>query len=364
MNLKLKDKPLTQSILVFGLIVLIIRIIGLTPFPNKVFPKVNLFFSEILYNFSSHFSFSVGDVFYTVLVFLAVVLVIKMSISLFKKDFKRFRKRLAGLVYGISLFYFVLYILWGFNYFKKPIKDNYNVELNSVDELKELAEFYYLRASEYRNQVNENEDGVFKSFLTKDKLTSEIIKSEDKLKDYTELNLSGFSRPNLKKSIYSSLSTYLGISGYYNPFTNESQYNSINPDSRKLFAQLHETAHQFGFASEDEANFVGFLLGINSDNVNLRYAVNFKAMRSLLNRILWYDPEYVKDFIENKYTEGMKCDREYEIELDKAYNSGSDDAFALLNEAFLRLNNQEGLESYGRFVELLVGYNRKYGKLK
>jgi hypothetical protein len=35
-----------------------------------------------------------------------------------------------------------------------------------------------------------------------------------------------------------------------------------------------------------------------------------------------------------------------------------------MNEAFLRLNNQEGLQSYGRFVELLVGYHRKYGGLE
>ena len=84
-------------------------------------------------------------------------------------------------------------------------------------------------------------------------------------------------------------------------------------------------------------------------------------MRSILNRILWVEPLYVKDYFENKYSEGMKRDRLYELEINAHYGGSAEDAFSLMNEAFLKLNNQEGLESYGKFVELLVGFNRKYG---
>lgn len=361
MNLKLKNKPLTRSILVFALIVVIVRLIGITSFPDKVFPGIQLFFSKILYSISSRFSFSIGDLFYTLLILLAVFFVFVMIFRLIKKDYLKFRKTLATVFYILSGFYLTLYLFWGFNYYRTPIKDSYNVELDTVDELKRLAEFYYSKAMIYRTLVNENERGVFEAKITASELEAEILKSKEKLAAYPEMRFSGYSKPNLKKSTYSKMSSYLGISGYYNPFTNESQYNSISPDSRRLFAKLHETGHQFGFATESEANFAGFLFGAKSENIDLLYAVNFRAMRSLLNRILWYDPEYVKDFIENRYSPGMKRDREFEIEIDAEYNNGSDDAFALMNEAFLRLNNQEGLESYGRFVELLVGFHRKYG---
>jgi len=56
----------------------------------------------------------------------------------------------------------------------------------------------------------------------------------------------------------------------------------------------------------------------------------------------------------------MKRDRAYEIEIAMKYSGKTEEAFSFMNEAFLKLNNQEGLESYGRFVELLVGYNRMY----
>ena len=127
-----------------------------------------------------------------------------------------------------------------------------------------------------------------------------------------------------------------------------------------LFTQLHETAHQFGFAPENEANFIGFLLGKESVHPDLIYISSFRAMRSILNRIFLYDPLFVKDFVENKYSEGMKRDREYEIEISKKYGGPADDVFSLMNEAFLKMNNQEGLESYGRFVDLLIGFHRKY----
>lgn len=364
MKLNLFRNPLTRSVLIFLGVVLLIRLLGMTSFPDKIFPSVHGFFSKLLFGFSSAFAFSVGDIFYTLLILFGIFLLFRMIFLLFKRSYQKFRNSLSFAICGVAVLYFILYLFWGFNYFKTPIKDSYQTELDSVEELKFLAENYFSKASAYRLKVHENEKGVFISRLGNDELIVEIQQSVLKLDEYSELSFSGFRQPNLKKSLYSEISTYLGISGYYNPFTNESQYNSVNPDSRKIFAQLHETAHQYGFASESEANFVGFLIGLNSENPDLQYVVNFRAMRSLLNRILWYDPEFVKGFIENKYTAGMKRDREFELELDEKYDNVSDDAFALMNEAFLRLNNQEGLQSYGRFVELLVGYHRKYGGLE
>lgn len=364
MKLDLKNKPLLNSVLVLVFNFLVIKILGLTPFPEKVFPFINRFFSKLLFRFSSIFTFSIGDIFYLLLLLIALIFVIKIIINLLKRDFKKFRKQLSVLIYTVSVFYFIMYLFWGFNYYKKPIVSYYNSELDTIDELKDLAEYYYLEAVKYRAEIKENERGVFVSKISDTELREELINSKNKLEKYAELNFSGYSEPNLKKSLFSKITAHLGISGYYNPFTNESQYNSINPDTRKIVAMLHETAHQYGFASESEANFVGFLLGINSENPDLLYASNFRAMRSLLNRILWYDPEYVKDFIENKYTYGMKMDREYEIEIDENYSGHSEDIFAMMNDAFLKLNNQEGLQSYGRFVELLVGYNREYSVKK
>lgn len=362
--LKYFQRPFFKSLSIFLSTIVVIKLIGWTSFPDKIFSGMNLFFSMHLYNISKHFSFSLGDIFYTLLAVLGLLFILRIIYLLIGKRFTDFKRNLSGLFYFLTVFYLIFYIIWGFNYYKIPLKDKFDSELNSLDELKQLAEMYYSRAAKYRAKVNENEQGAFVASTKESAFNSEIIKAAEILSKYPEIKFSGYRVVNLKPSTYSKLATHLGISGYYNPFTNESQYNVIEPDTRKVFAKLHEIAHQLGFADESEASMVGFLIGINSNDNDLLYACNFKAMRSILNRILWHDPSYVKGFVENKYTDGMKMDRAFEIEFDKKFNGSSDDLFALMNEAFLKLNNQEGLKSYGRFVELLVGFNRKYKSLE
>lgn len=310
---------------------------------------------------SSFFTFSLGDIFYLLLIAMAIFFLVFLLINLFKKNNKKVELYLKSLIYFIGSFYLYFHLIWGFNYYKTPIKDSYDVELNSLNELKILAEIYFLKSMAYRSQVEEDENGVFRMNISAEEINDLISQSADNISSqYPELRLNANVGVNIKSSLFSEVFSHLGVSGYYNPFTNEGQYNTSVPHTKLLFTQLHETAHQWGFATEDEANFVGFLLGLGSQHNDMLYVSNYRAMRSILNRIYWYDPLFVKNYVENRYSEGMKRDRDYEIEIVMKYSGKTEEAFSFMNEAFLKLNNQEGLESYGRFVELLVGYNRMY----
>ena len=361
-----KFSPFIRSVLCFiGTVFLIKLVSNFTSLSTSILAEIGRFLSKQLSAFSSLFSFSLGDVFYTILSLIGIVFLVVEIRLLIQKNYKAFGKKLSYLFYFLSVFYLFFHLVWGFNYYKTPIKDAYDVELDSLDELKQLADRYYLRAKMYREQVQEDERGVFKMNLTQVQINQELEKSALKVKDkYPEIEFVNQIQTNLKPSLYSEIFSHLGVLGYYNPFTSESQYNIKMPDSKLLFTKLHESAHQFGFATESEASFVGFVIGIESTSPEFQYATNFKAMRSILNRILWLDPIYVKSYVELRYSEGMKRDREYEMEINEKYTGKSGDAFSLMNEAFLKMNNQEGLESYGRFVELLVGFNRKYQSLE
>jgi len=251
-------------------------------------------------------------------------------------------------------------LFWGFNYGKKTIKDAWNIEKIETGELKTLAEFYLENCRDLREIVKEDRNGVFKPDLNDSQIEIEMNKIRSRLiETYPELNFNSIEISNLKPSLYSEMFSYLGVLGYYVPFTAESQFNSKMPATKSLFTKFHETAHLWGFAPENEANFVGFLIGVKSENPAFQYAANYKALKSILNKIVWEDPAYVEGFLE-RYSEPMKRDREFEKLIQKKYQGTSDDAFSMLNEAYLRLNNQEGLASYGKFVELLVGFHRKY----
>lgn len=324
--------------------VLIIRITAaFTSFPDKIFPSIQSFFSKILFGFSTRFSFSVGDVFYTILALMAFVFITRLLIIICKKKRDLLIRNISGLIWALAIFYWVFHILWGFNYYKKPIKEDYNIEKITLDELKYLAEFYYNRSVELRKAVNEDERGVFQMELNKNQIRHEIFNSAQIVKSkFPEVRFLDSTAPNLKESLFSTPFSYMGVAGYYIPFTAESQYNSNMPDTKRLFTQLHETAHQWGFAPENEANFVGFLLGVESSHRDLQYASNYRAMRSILNRILLEDPIYVQIML-IRYSDGMKRDRAYERLINEKYEGKTEDAFSLMNEAFLRINNQEKL---------------------
>lgn len=352
--------PLKKSIFFLLFTILFVRFLGITSFSDLVFPKINRLISKVLYSISNWISFSIGDLFYTILTVFILFFIIRLILLIRKKEFILLKIQFSKGIYFLAAFYFIFHIVWGFNYYKTSLVEHFGTEEIKVEELKELAEMYWERSVVLRNQVQEDENGVFKMSLTQGEIRLIISETANDLnKKYPELLIRNNNSPNLKPSFYSTLFSYLGVSGYYIPFTTEAQYNENLPATKLLFTQLHETAHQWSFAPENEANFVGFLLGVESSNLELQYVANFRAMRSILNRLLWIEPQYVKDFLE-KYSPGMQRDREYELKILRKYNHKAEDAFSLMNEAFLRINNQEGLESYGRFVELLVGYNRKY----
>ena len=76
---------------------------------------------------------------------------------------------------------------------------------------------------------------------------------------------------NIKKSILSYPLTYMGFSGYLNPFTHEYNINGLIPNNSIPMVMSHEIAHEIGFSSEMEANFIGYISLINSDNLYYQY---------------------------------------------------------------------------------------------
>jgi hypothetical protein len=66
--------------------------------------------------------------------------------------------------------------------------------------------------------------------------------------------------------------TYTHISGVYTFFTGEANLNVNFPDYVLPYTAAHEFAHQRGIAREDEANFVAFLVCMESDDAYIRYS--------------------------------------------------------------------------------------------
>ncbi|AZA53294.1 DUF3810 domain-containing protein [Chryseobacterium sp. G0201] len=294
--------------------------------------------------------FSFGDLLYVILGALLLYFIIKI----FKK--KSRSNSILQLLIIINIFYFTYQIFWGMLYFQTPIiKKLSSQEEPTLDKAKTLALRYLEKCKSTRELAKEDKNGIF---VVKDlkAIQKEILFQQQQLPK----NISDKKAPQInsfKPSLFKNVMSFTGILGYYNPFTAEAQYNSELPSTFIPFTSAHESSHQLGFAREQEANFVGYLIGIKSENLELRYSTEYFTLKSLLRYIVENDPEFVKSVL-NNYSAGMKRDRAYEKSFVMRHQGWLDDFFGFTNNLFLKSNQQEGSITYSYFIDLLLNYEK------
>lgn len=295
--------------------------------------------------------FSVGDVFYL----LVIAVLIYYLFGIFRK--KQRSSALLKLLILLNVFYFLYQIFWGMLYFQTPLSEQLTPQQPSTEELKKTATLYLRKASETRKLVQEDQNGVFR-INSLSSLKSEIMERQSVLPDIaghkTAIPIDAF-----KPSFYKSMISYTGIYGYYNPFTAEAQYNRQLPASQLPFTLAHESAHQMGFAREQEANFIGYLIGRSSQNPDLKYSTELYVLKSTLSALPEEEKVFVQQILDN-YSPQMKRDREYELIFRKKHDGLLDVFFGFTNDLFLKSNQQEGSITYSYFVDLLIRYERNH----
>ena len=95
-------------------------------------------------------------------------------------------------------------------------------------------------------------------------------------------------RTKVKLIVMSEPMTYTHISGVYSYFTGEANLNVNFPDYMLPYTAAHELAHQRGIAREDEANFMAFLVCIESDDPYIRYSGYANVLSYVLSSL--YSP--------------------------------------------------------------------------
>ena len=238
-------------------------------------------------------------------------------------------------------------------YFQEQIIKKIPEREISLDETKQLTLKYLNLCKQTRTLVKEDRNGVFKLYDVS-LVETNILKNQKQLpslinpKKATNIN-------SFKPSLFKGVMSFTGILGYYNPFTAEAQYNPSLPSTYVPFTLAHESAHQLGYAREQEANFIGYLIGKNSENVDLKYSTEYFVLKSLLNSLIVKNPEFVKEVLRN-YSPAMKRDRLAEKMFIKIHEGFLDIFFGFTNDLFLKSNQQEGSVTYSYFVDLLLRY--------
>jgi len=150
--------------------------------------------------------------------------------------------------------------------------------------------------------------------------------------------------------------TYTHISGMYMPLTGESNVNVNYPDFIVAFSTAHEIAHQLGYASEDEANFLAFLACINSKDDYLVYSASLNAIEYLYDD-LGRDAYLIMDNLDT-YSRGEF--RAYSTFFSKYRSSKASVVASEINDSYLKsLGVSDGVMNYSKVSELMIAYMKK-----
>ena len=119
---------------------------------------------------------------------------------------------------------------------------------------------------------------------------------------------------------------------------------------------MHEMAHQRGFASENEANFIAYLTCIAHPDVDFQYSGYLNAL-SYVNRALALVDRETLITLNEKLSDGVRRDLNDQRDYWKQYEGKVEETFTQMNQTYLKLNGvNDGVQSYGRVVDLLLAY--------
>lgn len=154
----------------------------------------------------------------------------------------------------------------------------------------------------------------------------------------------------------SRLFSWLGIGGFYFPFTGEANINAQAPAWGIPSTMAHEKAHQRFVASEDEANYFGWLACIYADDPRVRYSGWMFAHRQILFELEGRDPRAFQ-FVVRERLPGVQRD----VLTARAFWAGYDGPLERMsdrvNDTYLRLNAvRGGIHSYSASLTLIVAH--------
>jgi hypothetical protein len=266
---------------------------------------------------------------------------------------------------GIVLTLF--YVLWGFHYARAPLEQR----LGWIDgpgptaaELSTLTEEMIAAANDAYLELHGVVDLGAPTLMPED--PSELERSIDEAwrKIPAEIGMRGIADRKYgraKRPLTSRALCYLGIEGYFSPFTGEANLNAFTPAVSLPHSMAHEKAHQRGFAPEDEANFMGYLVAAAADDALARYAASVFAQRQLLGALRDLDANGYARLVDGRIP-GVRRDIEAEREFWVSYYGPGTRAARRANDLYLKSNRVEGgIRSYGMSLRLLLQYSRERG---
>lgn len=248
------------------------------------FPEfVQLAYTKLVYKWGSMglrmitgtIPFAIGEYLY---LFLLILLIYNIIISLYKlKNQLKSPIFISNTGYLISKKVCVLFVIfeliWGLNYQQSTPAREFNLQVPKSYSERQMDSM----SLSLINQLNNTRSMISDSQLKEVKVNS-LIKQT--LKHYGAISQQypflTYLHPNIKWAQLPKLGDYIGYLAFYHPLTGEAIVRADLPILTLPFTISHEIAHQLGYASETEANFIAYVVASNSKDPLSEYAMQLQ----------------------------------------------------------------------------------------
>lgn len=337
---------------------LVINLVSLASeaFSDRFNGGIAAFFRLLLSKITGWLPFSLGETVVICMPILAVLLIIKAFV-LVRGERKRAIRYLCGLLSVCTLFYSLFVLTFSTAYRGSAIDEKMGLEKGSLstEELRNTAQYLLEESNILSDEIAFSKDGCSRMGYSlrelNEKLNDAYIVAAEKYHFIQKM------RSNVKRVAFSELMSYTHITGVYTYYTGEANINYKFPDYTLPYTMAHEMAHQRGIAREDEANFVAFLVCLESDDAYIRYSAYLNMYEYMANALYSADAKLYSEVAQLKCAKLESEHRAYAEFFEKYRESSVSEVAGAVNDTYLNSQGQDaGTKSYGLVVELTVAY--------
>ena len=220
--------------------------------------------------------FAIGELVYIIILIILIINALKHINSL--KSFNYIAQKgwfiLTKLSWLIVRLYVVFQLIWGLNYIQPDPTEDFHLTVqtpkNAEIAMTEMNALTY----ELIEELNKTKAAI--SLNQPIELNFEQVVANVQ-QAYKELGIEYprfiLQHQSVKKAIFPSLGDYIGFLAFYQPITGEAILRSDLPILTQSYTIAHEMAHQLGYASETEANFIAFVVASEANDPYLKYSM-------------------------------------------------------------------------------------------
>ena len=301
---------------------------------------------------------------------LGLYLLIVLFVVSLVRSWRRPLKILGRLLFGASLLFFLFTVNCGINYYRQPFSSlsGLTIQPSSSQELYDLCSWL---VEQIQDSVRQLEDQASEENGFSGQTSREPLPSYGKLLEYGRQGqlamrrlgeefpvLAGFY-PAPKPLLLSRILSVQQLCGVYSPFTVEANYNREMPLYNIPHTICHELSHLKGFMREDEANFIGYATCIHSEDLYFRYSGYLMGWVYAGNALAQADPEGFAA-LRSALPQAALTDLSYNNAYWDAFQGKVAEVSTRVNDTYLKLQDQQdGIQSYGRVVDLMLAYHRR-----